>query len=244
MTFRSPGFGGRVTVGRSRLLVPVIVILVIVVVVFLAFTAIWTDVLWYRSVGFSSVYTKQITTRVLLFFSAGLIMVVLLGANIVLAYRLRPAYRPSSAEQQGLDRYRTVVDPHRRIIVIAILSLIGLLTASAAAGRWRTWLAVPQPPAVRRQGPAVPQGHLVLRVHLPATAGGARLPVHRGDPDVHRLARRALPVRRGACAGRGGEGQPRRPRAPVRAVRRVRAAQGRGVLVRPLGPRRTPNAAW
>jgi uncharacterized membrane protein (UPF0182 family) len=140
VTFRSPGLGGRVR-GRSRLVVPVIVVLVILVAVFLAFTAIWTDVLWYRSVGFSSVYTKQITTRVLLFFAAGLIMVILLGANVVLAYRLRPSYRPSSAEQQGLDRYRTVIDPHRRIVVVAVLGLVGLLTASAAAGQWRTWLA-------------------------------------------------------------------------------------------------------
>jgi uncharacterized protein len=141
VTFRSPGFGGRINVGRSRLIVPVIVILVVLVAVSLAFTAIWTDVLWYRSVGFSSVYTKQITTRVLLFFAGGLIMVTLLAANIVTAYRLRPAYRPSSAEQQGLDRYRAVIDPHRRLILIGLLSLIGLLTASAAAGQWRIWLA-------------------------------------------------------------------------------------------------------
>jgi uncharacterized membrane protein (UPF0182 family) len=91
VTFRSPGFGDRIRVGRPRLLLPVIVILVILVAVFLAFTAVWTDMLWYRSVGFSSVYTKQLTTRVVLFFSAGLLMVVLLGVNIVTAYRLRPA---------------------------------------------------------------------------------------------------------------------------------------------------------
>jgi uncharacterized membrane protein (UPF0182 family) len=127
--------------GRSRLLLPVIVTLVILVALFLAFTAVWTDVLWYRSVGFSSVYTKQITTRVVLFFSAGLLMVVLLGLNVVTAYRLRPAYRPSSVEQQGLERYRAVVDPHRRLIVIALLALIGLLTASAVSGQWRIWLA-------------------------------------------------------------------------------------------------------
>ncbi|MCW2948753.1 MAG: hypothetical protein JWR24_5470 [Actinoallomurus sp.] len=141
MTFRSPGFGGRIHVGRSRLLLPVVVTLVILVALFLAFTAIWTDVLWYRSVGFSSVYTKQITTRVLLFFGAGLLIVLVLGVNIVTAYRLRPAYRPSSVEQQGLERYRAVVDPHRRLIVTALVALIGLLTASAASGQWRIWLA-------------------------------------------------------------------------------------------------------
>ena len=141
MTFRSPGFGGRIRTGRSRLLIPVIVILVIFVAVFLAFTAVWTDVLWYRSVGFSSVYSKQLTTRVILFFSAGLIMIALLGVNIVTAYRLRPAYRPASVEQQGLERYRAVIDPHRRLIVIGLLTLVGLLTASGASGQWKIWLA-------------------------------------------------------------------------------------------------------
>lgn len=141
MTFRSPGLGGRIRVRRSRLLLPVIVILAVLVAVFLAFTAIWTDVLWYRSVGFSSVYTKQITTRVLLFFTAGLIMVAVLGANIVLAYRVRPPYRPISVEQQGLDRYRAAVDPYRRPLLIAVLVIVGVFTGSSMAGQWRTWLA-------------------------------------------------------------------------------------------------------
>ncbi len=141
MTFRSPGLGGRVRVRRSRLLLPVIVILAVLVAAFLAFAAIWTDLLWYRSVGFSSVYTKQITTRVLLFFAAGLVMAAVLGANIVLAYRLRPPYRPISPEQQGLDRYRAAIDPYRRPILIALLVIVGLFTGSSMAGRWRTWLA-------------------------------------------------------------------------------------------------------
>jgi uncharacterized protein len=127
--------------GRSRLLVPVIVVLVVLVALFLAFSAIWTDLLWYRSVGFSSVYTKRITTSVLLFFGAALIMIVAVGANIVTAYRLRPAFRPPSVEQQGLDRYRSVVDPHRRLILIGLLVIVGLFTGSSAGGQWRIWLA-------------------------------------------------------------------------------------------------------
>jgi uncharacterized membrane protein (UPF0182 family) len=141
VTFRSPGFSGRIRVGRSRLLVRVLVVLAILVALFVAFTAIWTDVLWYRSVGFSSVYTKQITTRVTLFLCAGVLMILILGVNIVIAYRLRPPYRPVSVEQQGLDRYRTALDPHRRLIVAAVLVLAGLLAGSSAAGQWRTWLA-------------------------------------------------------------------------------------------------------
>ncbi|GAB3985425.1 UPF0182 family protein [Actinoallomurus acanthiterrae] len=141
MTFRSPGFGGRIRVGRSRLLLRVIVILAILVALFIAFTAIWTDVLWYRSVGFSSVYTKQLTTRLTLFLCAGVLMVLILGVNIVIAYRVRPPYRPVSVEQQGLDRYRAALDPHRRLIVAGVLTLAGLLAGSSLAGQWRTWLA-------------------------------------------------------------------------------------------------------
>ncbi|MCO5999923.1 UPF0182 family membrane protein [Actinoallomurus rhizosphaericola] len=141
MSFRSPGSFSRIRVGRSRLLARVIVILAILVALFFAFTAIWTDVLWYRSVGFSAVYTTQITTRVTLFLCAGLLMILILGANVVIAYRLRPPYRPASVEQQGLDRYRAAVDPHRRLLLAGVLTLAGLLAGSSAAGRWRTWLA-------------------------------------------------------------------------------------------------------
>ncbi|MCW2898409.1 MAG: hypothetical protein JWO67_674 [Streptosporangiaceae bacterium] len=141
MTFRTPGFRGGINTGRSRLLLPVAVILAVAIVVFLVFTAIWTDLLWYRSVGFSSVYSSELWTRVLLFVGAGLLMGLVVGANMVIAYRLRPAYRPLSVEQQGLERYRTAVDPHRRLLGGAMIGVLALLTGTSASGQWQTWLA-------------------------------------------------------------------------------------------------------
>jgi hypothetical protein len=110
-------------------------------ILFLVFSGIWTELLWYRSVGFSSVYTRELWTKLLLFFGAGLFMVFVIGANLVIAYRLRPAYRPLSVEQQGLERYRAAIDPHRRLIAGCILGLIGLITGSSMSGQWRTWMA-------------------------------------------------------------------------------------------------------
>ena len=142
MTFRSPGFGRRIGMGgRSRVLVPTLVAIAVLIVFFLVFTGIWTDLLWYRSVGFSSVYTTQLRTSVLLFVAAGLLMAVVVGANMIIAYRLRPAYRPLSVEQQGLERYRSFIDPHRRLIGGGLLAVLALLTGSSAAGQWRIWLA-------------------------------------------------------------------------------------------------------
>ncbi|HEV7933045.1 MAG TPA: UPF0182 family protein [Actinomadura sp.] len=142
MTFRTPGLrGGGIATSRSRLLLPVAVILAVAVVLFLVFTAIWTDLLWYRSVGFSSVYSTELWVRVVLFIGAGVLMGLVVGANMAVAYRLRPAYRPLSVEQQGLERYRAAVDPHRRLIATALIGVLALLTGSSASGRWHTWLA-------------------------------------------------------------------------------------------------------
>ncbi|WP_395110795.1 UPF0182 family protein [Actinomadura sp. SCN-SB] len=117
------------------------VVLAVLLVAFMLFTSVWTNLLWYRSVGFSSVYTTELWSKVLLFFGAGALMALLVGANMVIAYRLRPAYRPLSVEQQGLERYRAVVDPRRKWIAGAALGLLGLLTGSSVAGQWPVFLA-------------------------------------------------------------------------------------------------------
>jgi uncharacterized membrane protein (UPF0182 family) len=122
-------------------MLPTVAGVVVIFILFLVFSGIWTELLWYRSVGYSSVYSRELWTKLLLFFGAGLFMVLVLGANLMIAYRLRPAYRPLSVEQQGLERYRTAIDPHRRIIGGAALILIGLITGSSMSGQWRTWMA-------------------------------------------------------------------------------------------------------
>ncbi|RFS84946.1 UPF0182 family protein [Actinomadura spongiicola] len=141
MTFRTPGFGRRLGTGRTRLVLPTLVVFAVLLVAFMVFTATYTNVLWYDSIGFKKVYTTQLQAKVVLFFGAGLLMSLVVGANVAVAYRLRPAYRPLSVEQQGLERYRTVIDPRRRLIAWSLLGLLGVLTGSSVAGQWPVWLA-------------------------------------------------------------------------------------------------------
>ncbi|MCD0448107.1 UPF0182 family protein [Actinocorallia sp. API 0066] len=120
-----------------------LITLAVVVALFFIATGFWTDLLWYRSLGdgFSKVFTTQLRTRVMLFFLGGLLMAAAVGVNMVIAYRLRPAYRPVSVEQQGLERYRAAIDPHRRMVFVALLAAIGLFTGLSSAGQVGTWLA-------------------------------------------------------------------------------------------------------
>lgn len=125
---------------RPRLLVPVIIAVLLVVVLFLIFTTIWTDLLWYRAIGYASVFTTQVVTRVLLFVITGSLMALLVVGNVVIAYRTRPVYRPLSVEQQGLERYRAALEPHLKLVLAVIGIAIAVFAGSSAAGQWRTWL--------------------------------------------------------------------------------------------------------
>ncbi len=82
-------------------MLPVLVVLAVLLVIFMIFTAVYTNLLWYRSIGFSSVYTTQLQAKIVLFFGAGLLMTLVVGANVLVAYRLRPAYRPLSVEHRA-----------------------------------------------------------------------------------------------------------------------------------------------
>src|SRR6266571_9151197 len=39
-----------------------------------------------------------------------------------------------------MKAYRVAIEPHRRLVLAVILSLIGLISGLTAAGSWRTWL--------------------------------------------------------------------------------------------------------
>src|SRR3954466_4544582 len=125
---------------RPRLLAPVIAIVVVVIVLGAIAVSLYTDLLWYREVGFSTVFVTVLKTKLLLFFVFGLVMALLVGANVLIAYRLRPPFRPMSLEQQNLERYRIAVEPFLRMVLLIASGLFGLFAGLSAARRWQTWL--------------------------------------------------------------------------------------------------------
>ncbi len=141
MTFRSPGRSRPVRLPhRPRYLVPVVGAIVAVIVVFIVFANVWTDFLWFRSIHYGSVFTKIISIRLVLFVIGGALMASVVGVNVYLAYRFRPAYRAPSQEQQSLERYRSGLDPYRKLVMGLGLGLLALISGLSTAGAWRVWL--------------------------------------------------------------------------------------------------------
>jgi len=124
---------GRVTVG-------------VLVGVFLLFTLLgwgidaYTDYLWFHEVDKVNVFSGVLVTRLLLFVIIGLIVALIIAANLYLAYRLRPLLRPHSAEQATLERYRVVIGPRLGTWITVLCIIIGFFAGLSAQGQWKQWM--------------------------------------------------------------------------------------------------------
>ncbi len=101
---------------------------------------ILTDVWWFDSVGFRSVFVKELTTKLVIFAVAAILTGSAVAASLVIAFRTRPLYVPVTPAQQVLEQYRQAVEPLRRVGVIVIPVVLGLLAGSGSMGAWRTYL--------------------------------------------------------------------------------------------------------
>ncbi|MDQ6686026.1 MAG: UPF0182 family protein, partial [Actinomycetota bacterium] len=125
---------------RPRPLVLTLVSMALFLILFSIFTSIWTQKLWFSSIGYSSVFATEIWTRVGLFAVFGLLMAVSVAGNALVAFRLRPLFRPNSPEQANLERYREVITPIRWLLIAGVGLVLGVFAGSSAAGQWRTYL--------------------------------------------------------------------------------------------------------
>jgi uncharacterized membrane protein (UPF0182 family) len=125
---------------RSRALIITALVLIVLFFGLTTFASIYTDRLWYKSAGYSQVFSTLIWTRIGLFLVFGVLMGAVVGVNIYLAYRFRPLFRPASPEQTGLDRYRDAVTPIRTWLLLGVSIVIGLFAGASAMGQWRTYL--------------------------------------------------------------------------------------------------------
>ncbi len=100
----------------------------------------WTEILWFDSVNFRSVFMTELGAKVLLGVVGGLVTALVVGSSLMIAYRTRPIYAPTTPDQDTLERYREAIEPLRRIGTIAVPVGFGLLSGLGASAQWDTFL--------------------------------------------------------------------------------------------------------
>ena len=100
----------------------------------------YIDWLWFKSVGFTSVWSTVLTTKITLFVVVGLITSLFISTNIFIAYRRRPLYVPMTIEADNLERYRAQIEPIRRWVFLGIVAALIYFGGSSGSVFWSTWL--------------------------------------------------------------------------------------------------------
>ena len=125
---------------RGKILIGVVIALIVLFSLTGTVARLYTNWLWFGEVGYRSVFSEILWTRVVLFFIFGALLAALVGGNVFLAYRMRPPFRPMSPEQENLKRYRVAIEPRKRLIFIALVSVLFIGGGVAAQQNWKTWL--------------------------------------------------------------------------------------------------------
>jgi uncharacterized membrane protein (UPF0182 family) len=124
---------------RGKIVIGVLVSLFVLLSVLGSLVRVYTNWLWFGEVGYRGVFSTILMTRIVLFVTVGLAMALIIGANVILAYRMRPPFRPISQEQENLERYRVALEPRKRLIFGALVTVVFLAAGMSAQGNWKIW---------------------------------------------------------------------------------------------------------
>jgi uncharacterized membrane protein (UPF0182 family) len=121
---------------RSRILIAVALAVVLLLLFGPRFIDAYVDWLWFGELGYRSVFTTKLVTRVVVFLVAAVVMGGIVFAALALAYRSRPVFVPTNGPNDPVARYRTAVMTRLRLIGIGVPALIGIITGFIAQTYW------------------------------------------------------------------------------------------------------------
>lgn len=133
------GFGRERSVRQGRIAIRWVAVVIALIFFFVALSfarSVYTDWLWYDSLGFRSVYVRILTARIALFAIGTALVGALLGANLYVANRLSagPVVLPIPPEAEAILRRLVVLG------AIAGLVILSITFGSVLASRWELFL--------------------------------------------------------------------------------------------------------
>ncbi|MDT5162927.1 MAG: uncharacterized protein QOC90_3237, partial [Mycobacterium sp.] len=120
---------------RSRTLIAIALTVIGLLLVGPRLIDAYVDWLWFGELGYRSVFTTVLVTRLIVFVVIGLLVGGIVFASLAMAYRTRPVFVPSNGSDP-VARYRTVVMSRLRVIGIGVPVAIGLLAGVVAQTYW------------------------------------------------------------------------------------------------------------
>src|SRR6476661_4933865 len=121
---------------RSRILIAVALAVVVLLLFGPRLIDTYVNWLWFGELGYRSVFTTTLVTRVVVFLVAAVVMGAIVFAALAVAYRTRPVFVPTAGPNDPVARYRTAVMSRLKLVGIGVPALIGVITGFVAQTYW------------------------------------------------------------------------------------------------------------
>ena len=123
---------------RSKIIAGLILLVLLAAILSLRGTArMWTDYLWFDSLGHGDVWTEMLVYRVVLSVIFIAIFFLLLYSNLAIADRLAPQTRPPGPEEELIRHYHDAVGHRRRLVSVVVAILFALIVGGGTGGEWQ-----------------------------------------------------------------------------------------------------------
>src|SRR5690349_23569089 len=101
---------------RSRILILIALGVIALLLAGPRFIDTYVDWLWFGELGYRSVFSTVIVTRIVVFLAVALLVGGIVFAALALAYRTRPVFVPTTGPNDPVARYRTAVMTRLKLI--------------------------------------------------------------------------------------------------------------------------------
>ncbi|MEA2488054.1 MAG: uncharacterized protein QOF16_1708, partial [Actinomycetota bacterium] len=131
---------------RRRRAIRILIIAAVVAFILILFSLarFYTDVLWFREVGFTTVLWTSLRSQFGVGLVVGLITALIVWVNLILAGRMTPAYRVPRIEGgrriDPMERYRELMGPYLGWLRAGVAIFIGFIAGVGATASWKTFL--------------------------------------------------------------------------------------------------------
>ena len=121
---------------RSRIMLVIATALVAVLLIGPRFIDTYVDWLWFGELGYRSVFTTVLFTRLAIFLVTTLVVGAIVFAGLALAYRNRPVFVPNNGPNDPVARYRVAVMGKLRLFSLGLPVLVGGMAGLVAQSYW------------------------------------------------------------------------------------------------------------
>jgi uncharacterized protein len=117
--------------------------IVVVLIVFFSLrniAVLWTDQMWFSSVGLSSVFSTLFLIKVGLGLTFGAVFFFILWGNLLLTDRFGARDLSFEPEDEVVRRFQNAVRPYAKRVYAAIALVVGLIGGLNATGEWQNYI--------------------------------------------------------------------------------------------------------